>query len=86
MMRQLNFTDTRVIVDCTEIFIQRPSSLQSQILTFSNYKNHNTFKVLVGISPGGVVTFMLDLWGGRVSDREKLRKVVYYSCWRKVIM
>ena len=74
MMRQLNFTDTRVIVDCTEIFIQRPSSLQSQILTFSNYKNHNTFKVLVGISPGGVVTFMLDLWGGRVSDREKTEK------------
>ena len=64
------YPNTRVIIDCTELFIQRPSSLQSQVLTFSNYKHHNTFKVLVGISPGGVVTFVSKLWGGRVSDKE----------------
>ena len=62
------YPNTRVIIDCTEIYIQRPSSLQSQVVTFSNYKHHNTFKVLVGISPGGVVTFVSSMWGGRVSD------------------
>ena len=25
--------------------------------------------MLVGISPGGVITFVSDLWGGRVSDQ-----------------
>ena len=44
------------------------SFLLLQCLTFS-YKHHNTFKVLVGISPGGVITFVSNLWGGRVSDR-----------------
>ena len=63
------YPNTRIIIDCTEIFIQRPTSLASQCLTFSSYKHHNTFKVLVGISPGGVITFVSNLWGGRVSDR-----------------
>lgn len=63
------YPNTRIIIDCTEIFIQRPTSLASQCLTFSSYKHYNTFKVLVGISPGGVITFVSNLWGGRVSDR-----------------
>ena len=57
------YPNTRIVIDCTEIFIQRPNSLSSQCLTFSSYKHHNTFKVLVGISPGGVITFVSDLWG-----------------------
>ena len=65
----IRYPNTRIIIDCTEIFIQRPTSLSSQCLTFSSYKHHNTFKVLVGISPGGVITFVSDLWGGRVFDR-----------------
>ena len=62
------YPNTRVIIDCTEFFIQRPTSLVAQALTFSHYKHHNTFKVLIGISPGGVITFVSRLWGGRISD------------------
>ena len=62
------YPNTRVIIDSTELYIQRPTSLQGQSETFSHYKHHNTFKALVGISPGGVITFVLELWGGRVSD------------------
>ena len=45
--------NTRVIIDCMELYIKRPKSLQSQAITFSHYKLHNTFKALVGILQGG---------------------------------
>lgn len=68
-----NFSDTRVVLDCTEIFIQSPSSLENKSLTFSNYKSHNTFKALVGVSMTGVVVFISKLWPGSASDVEITR-------------
>ncbi|XP_057293202.1 uncharacterized protein LOC130621831 [Hydractinia symbiolongicarpus] len=51
------YPTTRVIIDCTEIFTEMPSSYRSQSATFSSYKHHNTAKGLVGIAPSGAVTF-----------------------------
>ena len=42
---------TTVIIDCFEIFIDRPTNLMARAQTFSNAKHHNTVKVLIGISP-----------------------------------
>jgi hypothetical protein len=46
-----DFEDVRVILDCTENFVQSPSKLDAQKQVYSNYKHHNTFKFLVGVSP-----------------------------------
>ena len=64
------YPSTRIIIDCTEFFIQRPSSLEIQSASFSAYKNHNTCKLLVGISPDGAFTFISDLYEGSISDRD----------------
>jgi len=54
-----------VIIDCFEVFIERPSNLLARSCTWSNYKHHNTVKFLIGITPQGVVSFISDAWGGR---------------------
>jgi hypothetical protein len=41
------FKDVCSIIDCTEIFVQRPSLAEAQALTYSTYKSHNTAKYLV---------------------------------------
>ena len=68
------YPNTRVIVDCTEIFIETPSSLNIQSSTYSSYKHHNTFKGLVGISPSGACIFVSALYTGNISDREIARR------------
>ena len=66
------YPSTRIILDCTELFIQKPSCIRSQSETYSTYKSHNTAKGLVGIAPFGAVTFVSDLYGGHTSDREMI--------------
>ena len=63
------FPKTRIIIDCLEIQMERPTSLLHQSTAYSSYKSRNTLKVLVGVSPAGLVTFVSDAWGGRVSDQ-----------------
>ena len=64
------YPSTRIIIDCTEFFVERPSSLSEQSVGFSNYKNHTTVKSLVGISPDGAFMFVSPLFEGSISDRD----------------
>ncbi len=58
----------RCIIDCSEIFIERPESLDVQAATWSDYKKHNTCKFLIAVSPGYIM-FISDCYGGRTTDQ-----------------
>uniref|UniRef100_A0A3P9JSW6 DDE Tnp4 domain-containing protein n=1 Tax=Oryzias latipes TaxID=8090 RepID=A0A3P9JSW6_ORYLA len=63
-----NYPKATCIIDCTEVFVQRPKNLRKRSQTYSNYKHHNTYKLLYCIAPNGYVMFVSKLFGGRASD------------------
>lgn len=42
---------TTVIIECFEVFTERPTNLLARCQTFSSYKCHNKVKVLIEITP-----------------------------------
>ena len=64
-----HYSRTKCIIDCFEIFVDRPTYFEARASTYSNYKKHNTVKVLIAVSPVGSICFISKAWGGRVSDK-----------------
>ena len=67
------------IVDCFEIFIEKPKTHHVRAQTYSQYKKHTTVKVFIACSPLGAVTYLSPVWGGRASDVEIVRKSGFIS-------
>ncbi|XP_037526103.2 uncharacterized protein LOC119403231 [Rhipicephalus sanguineus] len=61
--------NTRIVLDTTEVRIQKPSGLNAQRQTFSSYKYANTMKCLVGATPDCYISYVSKLYGGGTSDR-----------------
>ncbi|XP_050516417.1 uncharacterized protein LOC126891279 [Diabrotica virgifera virgifera] len=64
-----SFQNVRVVLDSAEIFIQKPKCLCCRIRFNSQYKSNNTVKFMTGISPGGLITYVSEPYGGRASDK-----------------
>ena len=69
MFSLLFWQKATVIMNCFEVFIEKPSNLLPRAHTYSNYNSHNSIKVLIEISPQGSITFISQAWGGRTSDK-----------------
>lgn len=69
-----NLEDVTGIIDCSEVFIDRPFNLDARALTYSNYKHHNTIKFLVACAPAGGISFISKAYGGRLTDKDITKK------------
>ena len=65
---------TRVIIDATKVKVAQPSNPAEQYMTFYSYKNTNTFKSLIEITPSGAICFVSSLYSGSISDKESIRQ------------
>ena len=65
-----DYPNNIIIIDCTELKIQCPSSLVIQSQSYSNYKSTNTLKSLVGVDSMGGFMFVSQLYTGSISDKQ----------------
>ena len=68
------YENVRGILDCTELKCELPKDYQKHSEMYSDYKSHDTFKGLICISPSGWITFVSQLYPGRISDKEIVEK------------
>ena len=68
------FKKCAIIIDCTEIFMERPKDLLARAQVWSQYKHHSTIKFLIGITPQGTISHISSCVGGRMSDKEITEK------------
>lgn len=80
-----DYPSTFAILDCTELKMQRPTSLLLQSQSFSNYKSTNTLKTLVACDPRGAVIFSSALFTGSMSDKEIVRQCGIIPLLEKLI-
>ena len=74
-----HFPRLTCIIDCFEIFIDRPVNLKARAQVYSNYKKHCTVKYLISCSPLGVINFLSNGWGGSATDTYIVRNSGFIS-------
>ena len=63
-------SNCRIILDCTEFFIETPrQDLHAASASYSNYKHRLTAKYLIGVAPNGAITFVSNGFPGSTSDK-----------------
>ena len=74
-----HFPRLTCIIDCFEMFLDRPVNLKARAQVYSNYKKHSTVKYLISCSPLGAISFLSNGWVGHATDTYIVRKSDFIS-------
>lgn len=69
-----HYPSTRVIIDGTEIRVDKSHNPRLQQSSFSTYKNGPTVKTVIGSTPGGLISYHSPAYGGSTSDRQIIER------------
>ena len=64
------FSQTRAIIDATEVESSAPSDPRKWVFMYSQYKHRFTHKILIACAPRSEITFGSKSFGGWVTDCE----------------
>lgn len=73
------YKTTRVVLDCTEVIVQKCKCVTCRIKSYSHYKWNHTIKWLIGITPSGLISYISPGYGGRASDKAIFNKEKFIS-------
>ena len=59
----------QIVIDCTDIEVAAPGLMSQQNAAYSSYHGMNSLKVLVGVAPNAVITFVSKLYPGSISGK-----------------
>ena len=71
------YPKTRVVLDCTEIVIEKSKCLTCKICSYSHYYADHTIKVMVGCAPSGTITFVSPFFSGKSSDKKYFWNLIF---------
>ena len=72
------------IIDCTEVYVEKPSLAESNSQFYSSYKQRTTVKILIGCSPCGSICYVSSTSTGAMSDKEIVKKSDFLEQIEKV--
>jgi len=65
---KINCPNFRCIIGCTEIQTEQPNTVEQRVYLYSRYERCYTIKILVAITPNGLIRFVSSCYGGSKSD------------------
>ena len=68
------YSTCRIIIDCTDLEIATRKLMSEQSATYSTYRGMNSFKVIIGVAPNAVITYLSGLFPGSLSDKSLVQE------------
>lgn len=69
-----NLADVIFVLDATEVEVERVWNKDANYVLYSSYKGKTTGKLLIAITPSGMICYISGVYGGRLSDAEVVRQ------------